>query len=135
MRSQFRPVVAALSLVIATFATVVVAQEPVAKKGKTPIIIIPGITGSELVNKTTGQTAWFRRSRPDDDDVRLPMSANLARNRDDLIAGDIIREVRISRILPEIEIYEKLIQSLQSPRGGYREVNWLTATKADTEDT
>lgn len=134
MRSQFRPVVAALSLAVAAFAVGAVAQDAAATKGKTPIIIIPGITGSELVNRTTGQTAWFRRSRPDDDDVRLPMSANLARNRDDLIAGDIIREVRLSRILPEIEIYEKLIQSLQNP-GGYREVNWATATKADAEDT
>jgi len=133
MAPHFRQAVAALSLFIAAFAIGISAQDT-APKGKTPIIIIPGITGSELINKTTGQTAWFRRSRPDDDDVRLPMSANLARNRDNLIAGDIIREVRISRILPEIEIYEKLISSLKDP-GGYREANWLTASKADSEDT
>src|SRR5215207_9471189 len=87
--------------------------------GKDPIIVIPGITGSELINKETGKTVWFRRSRADDD-VRLPMSPNLARNSDGLIAGDIIREVRLSRILPEIEIYAKLIEGLQTT-GGYRE--------------
>lgn len=102
--------------------------------GKTPIIIIPGLTGSELVNRSTGKTAWFRTSRAKDDDVRLPMSGNLARNRDNLIAGDIIREVRITRLLPEIEIYDRLIDSLQKT-GGYREAKWESATRADAQDT
>jgi len=102
--------------------------------GKSPIIIIPGLTGSELINSKTGQVAWFRTSRPKDDDVRLPISSNLARNRDNLIAGDIIREIKIAKLLPEIEIYEKLIASLQTT-GGYREAKWNTATKEDFQDT
>jgi pimeloyl-ACP methyl ester carboxylesterase len=62
------------------------------------------------------------------------MSANLARNRDALVAGDIIREVRLSRILPEIEIYANLIESLQT-KGGYREAKWSTVIKGDATDT
>lgn len=123
-----------IALCFAAFVSLADAQTPDAKTGKTPIIIIPGITGSELVNKNTGETAWFKRSRAKDDDVRLPMSANLGRNADSLIAGDIIREVRLSRILPEIEIYAKLIEGLQTA-GGYREAKWATATKADSTDT
>ena len=65
------------------------AQTPEPPKGKMPIIVIPGITGSELVNRNTGKTAWFKTTRAKDDDVRLPMSPNLARNSDNLIAGDI----------------------------------------------
>lgn len=128
---------ALLLLCLAAFSGLVSAQEttPAATStGKDPIIIIPGITGSELINKETGKTAWFKTSRAKDDDVRLPMSANLARNSDGLVAGDIIREVRIARILPEIEIYAKLIEGLQTT-GGYREARWATATKADATDT
>ena len=125
-----------LFLVLFIGGGVIAAQDtavPVST-GKTPIIIIPGLTGSELVNRSTGRTAWFRTSRAKDDDVRLPLSGNLARNRDNLIAGDIIREVRITRILPEIEIYERLIDSLVKT-GGYREAKWESATRADNQDT
>lgn len=126
----------ALFLVVLCVGVFAQTPEPAAPAttGKTPIIIIPGLTGSELVNRSTGKTAWFRTTRAKDDDVRLPMSASLARNRDNLIAGDIIREVRITRLLPEIEIYERLIDSLQKT-GGYREAKWTTATRADSQDT
>ncbi|MDI1241313.1 MAG: hypothetical protein PSX80_05270, partial [bacterium] len=136
MRMNFRPSLGLILLCLAAFAHTALPQtpDPAPPTGKDPIIVIPGITGSELINRTTGETAWFKRSRAKDDDVRLPMSANIARNSDNLIAGDIIREVRLSRILPEIEIYANLIQSLQTT-GGYREAKWATATKADATDT
>ncbi len=138
MRIILRPSLGLLLLCLAAFAQTAFPQSTdsaaAAPTGKDPIIVIPGITGSELINRKTGETAWFKRSRAKDDDVRLPMSANLARNADNLIAGDIIREVRLSRILPEIEIYAKLIESLQNT-GGYREAKWATATKADVTDT
>ena len=136
MRKNFRQSFGLIVLCLAAFAQSMTAQTtaPATTTGKEPIIVIPGLTGSELVNRETGKTAWFKRSRAKDDDVRLPMSANLARNSDDLVAGDIIREVRIARILPEIEIYAKLIEGLQTT-GGYREAKWATATKADATDT
>lgn len=116
------------------FAASASAQNSPVASGKTPIIIVPGLTGSELVNAKTGEKVWFKVSRSKDDDVRLPISANLARNRDGLVAGDIIREVSIVKVLPEVEIYEKLIGSLEKT-GGYREVKWDAATRADAADT
>ncbi|MEO5858124.1 MAG: hypothetical protein ABIR33_04160 [Pyrinomonadaceae bacterium] len=135
MRINIRSPYALIILCLAAFSPSVLAQTTAAPAtGKDPIIVIPGTTGSELINRVTGQTAWFRTGRAKDDDIRLPMSANLSRNRDNLIAGDIIREVRIARLLPEIEIYSQLIESLQKT-GGYREAKWATATKADATDT
>jgi pimeloyl-ACP methyl ester carboxylesterase len=110
------------------------AQDTASVTGKTPIIIVPGLTGSELVNSKTGEVVWYKTSRSKIDDVRLPISSNLARNRDDLEAGDIIRGIRIAKFLPEVEIYERLIDSLQKT-GGYREAKWTTATRKDYEDT
>ncbi len=109
------------------------AQQP-ESKGKTPIIIIPGLTGSDLYNSKTGEQVWFKPVRSKDDDLRLPISPNLARNRDSLVARDIMREVKIIRLLPEIEIYEKLIASLET-RGGYTEGKWDAPKKGGDKDT
>ena len=103
-------------------------------KGKTPIIIIPGLMGSELVNKNTKETVWFKTSRSKDDDLRLPISPYIERNFDDLVAGDIVREVKIIKLLPEIEIYERLINAVQT-RGGYKEGSWKTPTADGHADT
>ncbi|HVF29531.1 MAG TPA: hypothetical protein VNA22_01125 [Pyrinomonadaceae bacterium] len=102
--------------------------------GKAPIIVIPGLTGSNLVNSKTGEEVWFKAKRAKDDDLRLPISPNLARNRDNLTVKDIIRKVEFFKVLPEIEVYERLIDGLQT-RGGYREANWNTATRKDATDT
>ena len=107
---------------------------PTVRKGRAPIIIIPGLTGSELVNSRTGEEVWFKARRAKDDDLRLPISPVLSRNRDSLVPRDIIRSVKLFGFLPETEIYERLIDSLEK-RGGYREANWKTATRADGTDT
>lgn len=107
---------------------------PAPPSGKTPIIIVPGLTGSELVNSKTGEEVWFKARRAKDDDLRLPISPNLSRNRDNLVAKDIIRKVEFFKVLPEIEVYERLIDALQT-RGGYREASWNTATRKDAQDT
>lgn len=109
------------------------AQPPV-KTGKAPLIIIPGLTGSELVNRETKNVAWFQRSRSKDDDIRLPISPVLSRNRDKLVAVDIIRNVKFLKFLPEIEIYDKLINALEK-RGGYQEGKWDAPPKDGFEDT
>ena len=120
---------------------VALAQQPsptpiaaVPPTGKTPIIIIPGLTGSDLYNSKTGEEVWFKSKRSKVDDLRLPMSANLARNRDNLVTRDILRSVKVFKFLPETEIYERLIHALET-RGGYREAKWATATKDDYQDT
>lgn len=102
--------------------------------GKVPIIVIPGLTGSELINRKTGAEVWFKPRRAKDDDIRLPITPNIAANRDNLVPRDIIRSVKLFKLLPETEIYERLIDAL-STRWGYREAKWTTASKQDAADT
>jgi len=98
--------------------------------GKNPVIIIPGIQGSQLVNSQTGKPVWFAVRREKDDDVRLPMTSSiLARNRDNLVAKDIIREVKLPGFLPAIEVYQGLIDSLKAR--GYAEADWSKPQAAD----
>lgn len=104
------------------------------KKGKAPIIIVPGLNGSELVNSKTNEVVWFKLGRAKDDDLRLPISPNLSRNRDNLVPGDIIRSVQLIKFLPETEIYERLIDALEK-RGGYKEGKWDAPPKDGHEDT
>lgn len=104
------------------------------RKGKEPIIIIPGLIGSELVNKTTEETVWFSLGRSKDDDLRLPISPNIAANKDNLVAGDILRNIKYLKFLPETEIYEKLAGSLVVP-GGYEEGKWDTPSPMGYQDT
>ena len=105
------------------------------KKGKNPVIIIPGLTGSELINSKTQEVVWFKPQRAKDDDLRLPISSlNLAQNKDSLVPGDVIRQVKFLKFLPDVEIYEKLIDALQS-RGGYEEGKWDNPTMKGYEDT
>ncbi len=104
------------------------------KTGKAPIIIIPGLTGSDLWNDRTGEHVWFRPHRVDDDDIRLPISPNIARNRDNLVSRDVIRELKVVKFLPEIEVYERLIDALQI-RGGYKEGKWDAPGKDGDKDT
>lgn len=105
-----------------------------APAGRAPVIIIPGLTGSQLINKNTGEVVWFKTSRSKDDDLRLPISPTLSRNTDSLVPGDVIRELKIIKLLPEIEIYERLINALQE-RGGYTEGNWKVPEPGGDADT
>ena len=103
-------------------------------KGKMPVIIIPGLLGSELVNKATKETVWFDLGRSKDDDLRLPISADLAANRDNLVPGDILRNIKYLRFLPETEIYEKAATSLEVP-GDYKEGKWDAPNENGFQDT
>ena len=102
-------------------------------KGRLPIIIIPGLIGSELVNKDTNDKVWFSLRRAKEDDLRLPVSANLKGNKDSLVVGDILRKIKILPLTPDIEIYEKLIDSLQAD--GYTEGKWDAPDPAGVADT
>jgi pimeloyl-ACP methyl ester carboxylesterase len=93
------------------------------RKGKRPIIIIPGILGSELVNSETKERVWLNLSDAKTDGLSLPISPNLAQNRDKLVASQILERARISSFLPEVKIYESLIQALEN-YGGYTKGNW-----------
>lgn len=131
-RSNIRVVLFYL-LIIAASATVFGQDPEIKSSGKTPVIIIPGLTGSDLVNSKTGEEVWFKAGRSSDDDLKLPISPDLSRNRDSLVTKDIIRSVKFFKFLPETEIYERLIDALQ--KRGYREATWDKAKRGDHQDT
>lgn len=105
-----------------------------APKGKMPVIVIPGLLGSELVNKETGEEVWFDLGRSKTDDLRLPISPNLAANRDNLVPRDILRNIKYLKFLPETEIYQKAAASLEVP-GDYTEGNWDAPAASGYQDT
>ncbi len=102
-------------------------------KGRLPVIIIPGLIGSELINKNTGEKVWFDLVRSKDDDMRLPISPDLAANHDNLVAGDILRKIQLIRLTPEIEIYQKLVDSLEAD--GYAEGKLIAPPENGAADT
>jgi len=104
------------------------------QRGKMPVIVIPGLLGSELVNKETDETVWFDIARSKDDDLRLPISPNLAANRDKLVPRDILRNIKYLRFFPETEIYQKAATSLEVP-GDYTEGKWDAPTENGYQDT
>lgn len=93
-----------------------------AQKGKRPVIIIPGIMGSELFNDKN-ERVWINLSETKGDGLSLPISPNLAENNDSVHAGKIIERAKVSNFLPEVSIYEALIQAMER-YGGYTEGNW-----------
>lgn len=96
--------------------------------GRNPVIVIPGIMGTKLVD-SNGKTVWFSARRNKTDDLRLPMTSPvLARNRDGVRAEDIIREVNVP-ILPDIEVYQTVIDALEGR--GYTEATWSDPKATD----
>ncbi|HVE59841.1 MAG TPA: hypothetical protein VNB22_23715 [Pyrinomonadaceae bacterium] len=93
------------------------------RKGKRPVIIIPGILGSELVNSETKERIWINLSAAKTDGLSLPVSPKLAENRDKIVATRIIERAKISNFLPEVSIYEALIQAMER-YGGYTKGDW-----------
>jgi pimeloyl-ACP methyl ester carboxylesterase len=93
----------------------------VAKRtGKPPIIIIPGVTGSELVNRATGERLWPDLFPEDKEAMALPISSTtLSENRDDVVASRVIESARLMKIMPEIGVYGALLKALEN-QGGYR---------------
>lgn len=103
-----------------------------ARNGKRPVIVIPGILGSELINSKTGETIWPSAFRTSND--VLPINPNLEANRDDLVPGKILETVRLARILPEVYVYRDLLQALRQ-YAGYREGNWENPGADGDRDT
>jgi pimeloyl-ACP methyl ester carboxylesterase len=102
------------------------------KTGKRPVIVIPGILGSELINSKTGETVWpsaFRTSQEG-----LPISSDLAANSDDLVPGKIIETVRLARLLPEVYVYRDLLEALRR-YAGYRDGDWDNPGPDGYQDT
>jgi pimeloyl-ACP methyl ester carboxylesterase len=99
-----------------------------AQTDKTPIIIIPGLVGSELVNQKTGEKVWFNLGRSKRDDLRQPLSPDLAAMRDDLVPRGALRSVKIG-LAPREALYGSLINVIK--QSGYQETSWETPKAAN----
>ena len=102
------------------------------RTGKRPVIVIPGILGTELINPKTGETVWPSAFRTNED--ALPISPNLEANRDDLVPGKILETVRLARILPEVYVYRDLLDALRR-YAGYRQASWEDPGSDGDRDT
>ena len=108
--------VARSSILLLAFVVSLFAQS------RNPVILIPGITGSELKDKTTGESIWFRAIRSKSADLRLPISSDISKNHDNLVPGDVLRKVKVG-IFPITDVYDSVIKALEV-RGGYHEESW-----------
>ena len=88
-------------------------------QGKNPVILIPGLSGSELRHSETKERVWFKTFRSKSEDLRLPLQADSTKMHDKLIATDVLREVKLG-IFPGVDIYGGFIKAMQL-RGGYTE--------------
>ena len=103
------------------------------RTGKTPIIIIPGMLGSRLVNKRTGKNVW-PRAHPNEDDLKLPISPDLKKNRDDVVATEVVEKARLGFLIPEIKVYEDFIDTLAN-HAGYKRGNIDDPSLGGYQDT
>jgi len=87
--------------------------------GKPPVIFIPGMLGSSLVNRRTGKVVW-PELRVDGEEIALPISSPvLAQNTDDVVATEVLEDAKVSALIPEISIYGPLLEALER-YGGYK---------------
>lgn len=104
------------------------------QKGKRPVIIIPGILGSELQDPKTKETAWLNLSTVKGDNLALPISPDLSKNRDTLVARRIIETAKVFSLLPEISVYQSLTASMEK-YGGYTQGDWENPAPDGDRDT
>jgi pimeloyl-ACP methyl ester carboxylesterase len=104
------------------------------RKGKRPVIVIPGILGSQMVNRKTGEVVWPSVFRSDVDGLSLPATPDLAANRDDLVATKIVETAKLAKLAPEIYVYRELLRALEN-YGGYREGEWDNPPEGGDRDT
>src|ERR1044072_4682832 len=76
------------------------------RKGKRPVIVIPGILGSRLAHRRTGEAGPSSVFRSDGDGLSLPTTPDLASNRDELVAARIVESARLAgKFGPEVYVY------------------------------
>ena len=103
-----------------------------ANTGKRPVVVIPGILGSELINPKTGERVWPSAFRTKQEG--LPISPNLAANRDDLVPGKIVETAKLAKLLPEVYVYRDLLEALRR-YAGYRQGDWENPSADGDRDT
>ena len=104
------------------------------RTGKRPLIVIPGVLGSQLVNYETGEVVWPSAFRSSDDGLSLPVSPDLVGNKDNLVARKIVDTARLAKLAPEVYVYHELLVALKN-YGGYREGDWSNPGADGDRDT
>ncbi len=102
-------------------------------QGKNPLILIPGLSGSELVDKKTGEKIWFRAIKAKSEDLRLPLSINIDRVKDNIVPGDVLRNVKIGPVTVT-DVYGGFIRAMEM-RGGYTEEKWDAPSEDGDHDS
>lgn len=102
-------------------------------QGKNPVILIPGLSGSELRHKTTNERVWFRAVKSKSEDLRLPISADITSAHDDLIPTDVLRSIKLG-IFPITDVYGGFINAM-AVRGGYHEESWDKPSENGYQDS
>lgn len=105
-----------------------------AREGKRPIIVVPGILGSQLVNRRTGEVVWPTVFRSSEDGLNLPATPDLEANRDELVAAKIVETAKLAKLAPEVYVYHNLLRAL-SDFGGYREGDFNNPPADGDRDT
>ena len=104
------------------------------RQGKRPVIVIPGVLGSQIINRRTGEVVWPSAFRSSDDGLSLPTTPDLPANRDDLVSSKIVETARLARIAPEVYVYHGLLRALED-YGGYREADLDNPPEGGDADT
>src|SRR4051812_6487533 len=104
------------------------------RKGKRPLIVIPGILGSRIVNRRTGEIVWPSAFPSDVDGLSLPTTPDLQANRDELVAARIVETAKLAKLAPEVYVYHYLLRAL-TDYGGYREGDWDNPPEGGDQDT
>lgn len=102
-------------------------------QGKNPIVLIPGLSGSELRNAQTKERVWFKTFKSKSEDLKLPLLADPTKTGDKLIATDVLREVKIG-IFRGVDVYGGFIKAMEV-RGGYKEEKFDAPTAEGYRDS
>jgi pimeloyl-ACP methyl ester carboxylesterase len=102
-------------------------------QGKNPVIVIPGLTGSELIDKATNERIWIRAFKSKNEDLRLPLAADPAKVSDGLVPGDLIRTVKVGPFQVS-DYYGGFIKAMET-RGGYHEEKWAEPSADGAQDS
>lgn len=133
MAVSTRSKIGSITLALTAVLLLVGAVGRTSAQGKRPVIFIPGLLGSELINPGTGQKVWFKTRRVKTDDLRLPIGPDLPANRDALVPGDVLRNAK-PLVFPRQDVYGGLLAFLKTS-GGYREASWDSPPSTGDRDT
>lgn len=86
------------------------------------MIFIPGLGGTELKSKKTGERIWFNPIKARSEDIKLPLEADPTLMHDDLEPGDVLRGLKVVGVQLS-DIYGDFLRAMET-RAGYHIESW-----------